>query len=112
MEREGVKQLTDALPCCLDCAFGCVADIGEVGSMYEKQSQLDKFKELAREPDADEYEAHWENRLRKLAKSSRRPTISSRIDPAVSAGTSRRRSYRTRSNRLAGVGGEQRMTRM
>ena len=31
-------------------------------------SQLDKFKELARELEADEGEKHWDDRLRKLAK--------------------------------------------
>lgn len=32
-------------------------------------SQLDKFKELARELEADEDEARWDERLKKLAKS-------------------------------------------
>ena len=31
-------------------------------------SQLDKFKELARELEADEDEARWDERLRKVAK--------------------------------------------
>lgn len=31
-------------------------------------SQLDKFKELAREVEADEDEAHWDERLKKVAK--------------------------------------------
>jgi hypothetical protein len=34
----------------------------------KKQSQLDKFKEAARKHEADEDEAHWDERLRKLAK--------------------------------------------
>ena len=36
--------------------------------MNDKQSQSDKFKELAHEVEADEDEAHWDDRLRKLAK--------------------------------------------
>lgn len=35
----------------------------------EKKSQSDKFKELARELDCDEDEAHWDKRLEKVAKS-------------------------------------------
>lgn len=31
-------------------------------------SQLDKFKDLAREVEADEDEAHWDERLKKVAK--------------------------------------------
>ena len=34
-----------------------------------KPSQSDKFKELAREVEADESEAHWDERLKKIAKS-------------------------------------------
>jgi len=37
--------------------------------MDNKQSQSDKFKETAREVEADEDEARWEERLRKIAKS-------------------------------------------
>jgi hypothetical protein len=33
-----------------------------------KQSQLDKFKEAARELGADEDEARWDERLRKVVK--------------------------------------------
>lgn len=33
-----------------------------------KQSQLDKFKEAAREHEADEDEARWDERLKKIAK--------------------------------------------
>ena len=33
-----------------------------------ESSQIDKFKELAREVEADEDEVHWDDRLRKLAK--------------------------------------------
>jgi hypothetical protein len=36
--------------------------------MDKKQSQLDKFKELARELEADEDETHWDERLKKVAK--------------------------------------------
>ena len=34
----------------------------------DKRSQSDKFKDAARERDADEDEKHWEERLRKVAK--------------------------------------------
>ena len=34
----------------------------------DKKPQLDKFKELARDLGADEDEARWDDRLRKLAK--------------------------------------------
>jgi hypothetical protein len=34
----------------------------------DKQTQLDKFKELARELEADEDEAAWDERLKKVAK--------------------------------------------
>jgi hypothetical protein len=34
----------------------------------EKQTQLDKFKEAAREHEADEDEARWDERLKKVAK--------------------------------------------
>lgn len=33
-----------------------------------KKTQLDKFKERARELEADEDEAHWDERLKKVAK--------------------------------------------
>jgi hypothetical protein len=33
-----------------------------------KKSQLDKFKETARKHEADEDEAHWDERLKKVAK--------------------------------------------
>jgi hypothetical protein len=36
--------------------------------MPEKQSQSDKFKEAARELEADEDEKRWEERLKKVAK--------------------------------------------
>ena len=36
--------------------------------MPDSPSQLDKFKELARELEADEDEKHWDERLRKLAR--------------------------------------------
>lgn len=32
------------------------------------QSQVDKFKQAARDLDADEDEAHWDERLKKIAK--------------------------------------------
>lgn len=35
----------------------------------KSKSQLDKFKEAARELEADEDEARWEERLKKVAKS-------------------------------------------
>ena len=34
----------------------------------EKKSQSDKFKEAAREHEADEDEARWDERLKKVAK--------------------------------------------
>jgi len=34
------------------------------------KSQSDKFKDLARELEADEDEAHWDERLKKFAKPS------------------------------------------
>lgn len=37
------------------------------------QSQSDKFKEVAREIGADEDEARWEERLRKVAKPKPQP---------------------------------------
>jgi endonuclease V-like protein UPF0215 family len=36
--------------------------------MTDKQPQSDKFKEAAREHGADEDEARWEERLKKVAK--------------------------------------------
>lgn len=36
--------------------------------MPEQKSQTDKFKEAAREHGADEDEARWEERLKKVAK--------------------------------------------
>lgn len=36
--------------------------------MADKKSQSDKFKELARELEADEDETRWDERLKKLAK--------------------------------------------
>ncbi len=41
------------------------------------ESQLDKFKELARELGADESEARWDERLRKVAK----PTSAKALKP-------------------------------
>lgn len=37
------------------------------------KSQSDKFKEAAREHGADEDEAHWDARLRKIAKAKSKP---------------------------------------
>ena len=34
----------------------------------QKQTQLDKFKEAAREHGADESEAHWDERLKAVVK--------------------------------------------
>jgi len=34
----------------------------------ETQSQLDKFKQAARELECDESEAHWDERLKKVVK--------------------------------------------
>lgn len=36
--------------------------------MATEKTQADKFKELARELEADEDESRWDERLRKLAK--------------------------------------------
>jgi hypothetical protein len=35
--------------------------------------QIDKFKEAAREHDADEDESHWDERLKKIAKAKPAP---------------------------------------
>jgi hypothetical protein len=37
------------------------------------KTQADKFKELARELEADEDEAHWDERLKKVAKAKPAP---------------------------------------
>ena len=37
------------------------------------QTQLEKFKEVARELEADEDEARWDQRLKKVAKAMPRP---------------------------------------
>ncbi len=37
------------------------------------ESQSDKFKDLARELEADEDEARWEDRMRKVAKAKPEP---------------------------------------
>ena len=39
-----------------------------MGIIERDKSQLDKFKELAREVEADEDGARWDERLKKLAK--------------------------------------------
>ena len=39
----------------------------------QRQSQLDKFKQAARELEADENEAHWDERLKKIAKAKPAP---------------------------------------
>lgn len=39
-----------------------------VDRAHPEPSQLDKFKEVARELEADEDEARWEERLKKVAK--------------------------------------------
>lgn len=38
-----------------------------------KPSQLDKFKQAARELEADEDEAHWDEKLRKVVKAKPKP---------------------------------------
>lgn len=38
-----------------------------MAAMDKEPTQSDKFKELARELECDEDEAHWEERLRKVA---------------------------------------------
>lgn len=47
-----------------DSQRGCYVTVMEKSS----PSQLDKFKQAARELGADEDEKHWDDRLRKLAK--------------------------------------------
>jgi hypothetical protein len=45
--------------------------------MTEKQKpQIDKFKELARELEADEDEKHWDERLKKVAGKKDQPKAS------------------------------------
>lgn len=39
----------------------------------DTKSQLDKFKKAAREHGADENEARWEERLKKIAKAKPKP---------------------------------------
>lgn len=41
--------------------------------MTDKPSQSDKFKELARELEADEDEGRWDERLKKVAKAKPPP---------------------------------------
>jgi len=41
--------------------------------MADLKSQVDKFKEAAREHEADEDEARWDERLKKVAKSKPSP---------------------------------------
>lgn len=36
--------------------------------MNDQKPQVDKFKDLARELEADEDEAHWDERLKKVVK--------------------------------------------
>ena len=38
------------------------------------QAQLDKFKQAVREHGADESEAHWDERLKRVAKAKPAPT--------------------------------------
>jgi len=42
-------------------------------SANQDQSQSDKFKELARELEADEDEARWDERLKKVARHKPKP---------------------------------------
>jgi len=44
--------------------------------MSDPKSQLDKFKEAAREIGADEDEARWDGRLRKVVKPQKDPRAS------------------------------------
>lgn len=39
----------------------------------KKQTQLDKFKEAAKELEADEDETHWDDRLKKVVKVKPKP---------------------------------------
>lgn len=39
----------------------------------DKKNQLDKFKDLARELDADEDEERWDERLKKVARHQPKP---------------------------------------
>ena len=41
--------------------------------MIDKQTQLDKFKKAAREHEADESEAHWDERLKRVVKAKPAP---------------------------------------
>jgi len=41
--------------------------------MPTDKTQLDKFKQAAREHDADENAAHWDERLKKIAKAKPAP---------------------------------------
>jgi hypothetical protein len=41
--------------------------------MADQKTQIDKFKELARELEADEDEEHWDERLKKVAKGKPEP---------------------------------------
>lgn len=41
----------------------------------DKPAQLDKFKDAARELEADEDEARWDERLRKVAKAKPEPKV-------------------------------------
>lgn len=41
--------------------------------MPDEKPQLNKFKQAAREHEADESEAHWDERLKKIAKTKPAP---------------------------------------
>ena len=41
--------------------------------MTESKSQIEKFKEAARELEADETETHWDERLKKIANAKPAP---------------------------------------
>lgn len=41
--------------------------------MPTKQTQLEKFKEAAREHGADESEEHWDERLKRVVKAKPKP---------------------------------------
>jgi hypothetical protein len=49
----------------------------------DKPTQLDKFKEAARQLEADEDEARWDDRLRKIAKA--KPKLADVNPPSASS---------------------------
>lgn len=47
--------------------------MGKEATKSNAKSQSDKFKDLARELECDEDEAHWDERLKKVAKGGGKP---------------------------------------